>query len=202
MLLKKIFFEVKISKKSAGSPCSDLRGWLIISTPASILCSLPGPPRAPRDQTLLPSSAHTPSPLVATAPSACEGRRVVAGAGNHRTGKSWPAGGVWVLLWSVGTPPTDDTHSLPHANDTCLPHSFPPPHVCKLLPGGAGCSSWGTQEPQAGSYFLPVLGPRPPLLGPVTALGCGAQRAQAGALSRASLLGLTCRALLILREMD
>lgn len=116
MLLKKIFFEVKISKKSAGSPCSDLRGWLIISTPASILCSLPGPPRAPRDQTLLPSSAHTPPPLVATAPSACEGRRVVAGAGNHSTGKSWPAGGVWVLLWSVGTPPTDDTHSLPHAS--------------------------------------------------------------------------------------
>lgn len=163
-LKKKFFFKVKKSKKSAGSPCSDLRGWLILSTPASILGSLRGPPRASRDQTLLPSSAHTPLSLPQPH-QACGGggRRVVAGAGNHSTGKSWPVGGSGRYSGVSGTPPpTDDTHSLPHA-DTCLPHSFPPPHACNLLPGGgrvslsghAGASSWQLLPPGPGAQASP-----------------------------------------------
>lgn len=59
-----------------------------------------------------PAALLRSPPLVATAPSGMWGRRVVAGAGKHSPGKSWPAGGVWVLLWSVGTPPQLTTPTL------------------------------------------------------------------------------------------
>lgn len=101
-------FKRKTSKKSAGGPCSDLRvGSYLPLLPAPSAPS--GPSQSLEGPSPLPSSAS--SPLVATAPSGMWGRRGLAGAGSHSTGKSWPVGGVWALLWGVGHPlqPTTPT---------------------------------------------------------------------------------------------
>lgn len=179
-LKKKFFFKVKKSKKSAGSPCSDLRGWLILSTPASILGSLRGPPRASRDQTLLPSSAHTPLSLPQPHQACGGGGGWWQEQGTTVQGRAGQLEGLGATLGCRAPPPQLTTPTLsPMLTTPASPTASLLPTPATSFQEGGGCPSLGMQEPQAGSYFLLVLGPRPPLLpghlGPDIALGRGAQ---------------------------